>query len=74
MEIKMSPQEMKTPLERVCDEKDDLYIKIINLSKMLCRKDVISIVGYEQYKLLQKQFIIMNEYYRILCNRIVIWE
>lgn len=54
MEIKMSPQEMKTPLKRVCDEKDDLYIKIINLSKMLCRKDAISIVGYEQYKLLQK--------------------
>lgn len=47
MEIKMSPQEMKTPLERVCDEKDDLYIKIINLSKMLCRKDAISIVGYD---------------------------
>lgn len=23
MEIKMSTKEMKTPLERVCDEKDD---------------------------------------------------
>lgn len=57
MEIKMSPQEMKTPLERVCDEKDDLYIKIINLSKMLCRKDAISIVGYEQYKLLQNNLL-----------------
>lgn len=38
MEIKMSQQEMKTPLERVCDEKDDLYIKIINLSKCFVEK------------------------------------
>lgn len=38
MEIKMSTKEMKTPLERVCDEKDDLYIKIINLSKCFVEK------------------------------------
>ena len=48
MEIKMSPQEMKTPLERVCDEKDDLYIKIINLIIDIFKNmDYISLIRRE---------------------------